>query len=233
MKTYPMQVHRPWLTLCLPDNDECSLQTHTCWNDSVCVNLPGGYDCVCTSGPGCGGDCPHEEGIRRNGEDWKPSFDRCAICSCKVQKMNTHIKITTLIITMIWNSIFLLWLLKLLIYVDQWSFFLIIFLFLLRCKVQMFNCHLSNLQSVLDTQKTDFGWSITYQSSKNQSSKDQPVPRKRKVEKDRSFLSILFWALTQARTNTWYARYLFEKLHKAPVGAASSSLGQSRSKTPL
>uniref|UniRef100_A0A671VFU5 Neural EGFL like 1 n=1 Tax=Sparus aurata TaxID=8175 RepID=A0A671VFU5_SPAAU len=65
------------------DIDECSLQTHTCWNDSVCVNLPGGYDCVCTSGPGCSGDCPQEEGIRRNGEDWKPSFDRCAICSCK------------------------------------------------------------------------------------------------------------------------------------------------------
>ncbi|CAB1438291.1 unnamed protein product [Pleuronectes platessa] len=63
--------------------DECSLQTHTCWNDSVCVNLPGGYDCVCTSGPGCSGDCPQDEGIRRNGEDWKPSFDRCAICSCK------------------------------------------------------------------------------------------------------------------------------------------------------
>uniref|UniRef100_A0AAQ5YNU9 Neural EGFL like 1 n=1 Tax=Amphiprion ocellaris TaxID=80972 RepID=A0AAQ5YNU9_AMPOC len=65
------------------DIDECTLQTHTCWNDSVCVNLPGGYDCVCTSGPGCSGDCPQEEGIRRNGEDWKPSFDRCAICSCK------------------------------------------------------------------------------------------------------------------------------------------------------
>ncbi|KAG7242665.1 hypothetical protein INR49_020038 [Caranx melampygus] len=68
---------------CETDIDECSLQTHTCWNDSVCVNLPGGYDCVCTSGPGCSGDCPQEEGIRRNGEDWKPSFDRCAICSCK------------------------------------------------------------------------------------------------------------------------------------------------------
>ncbi|KAF3832986.1 hypothetical protein F7725_026651, partial [Dissostichus mawsoni] len=68
---------------CETDIDECSLQTHTCWNDSVCVNLPGGYDCVCTSGPGCGGDCTEEEGIRRNGEDWKPSFDRCAICSCK------------------------------------------------------------------------------------------------------------------------------------------------------
>uniref|UniRef100_A0A667WH59 Neural EGFL like 1 n=1 Tax=Myripristis murdjan TaxID=586833 RepID=A0A667WH59_9TELE len=65
------------------DIDECGLQTHTCWNDSVCVNLPGGYDCVCTSGPGCSGDCPQEDGIRRNGEDWKPSFDRCAICSCK------------------------------------------------------------------------------------------------------------------------------------------------------
>uniref|UniRef100_A0A665UPZ8 Neural EGFL like 1 n=1 Tax=Echeneis naucrates TaxID=173247 RepID=A0A665UPZ8_ECHNA len=65
------------------DIDECSLQTHTCWNDSVCVNLPGGYDCVCTSGPGCSGDCPQEEGLRRNGEDWKPSFDHCTICSCK------------------------------------------------------------------------------------------------------------------------------------------------------
>lgn len=73
-----------WITLCFPDIDECSLQTHTCWNDSVCVNLPGGYDCVCTSGPGCSGDCPQEEGMRRNGEDWKPSFDRCAVCSCKV-----------------------------------------------------------------------------------------------------------------------------------------------------
>ncbi|TWW67703.1 Protein kinase C-binding protein NELL1 NEL-like protein 1 [Takifugu flavidus] len=65
------------------DVDECSLHTHTCWNHSVCVNLPGSYDCVCTSGPGCSGDCPQERGIRRNGEDWKPSFDRCAICSCK------------------------------------------------------------------------------------------------------------------------------------------------------
>uniref|UniRef100_A0A8D3CRU2 Neural EGFL like 1 n=1 Tax=Scophthalmus maximus TaxID=52904 RepID=A0A8D3CRU2_SCOMX len=65
------------------DIDECGLQTHTCWNDSVCVNLPGGYDCVCTSGPGCSGDCPQDEGARRNGEDWKPGFDRCAICSCK------------------------------------------------------------------------------------------------------------------------------------------------------
>uniref|UniRef100_A0A8C7XWE7 Neural EGFL like 1 n=1 Tax=Oryzias sinensis TaxID=183150 RepID=A0A8C7XWE7_9TELE len=71
------------------DIDECSLQTHTCWNDSVCVNLPGGYDCVCVSGPGCSGDCPQEEGIRRNGEDWKPNFDHCAICSCKVLKKNT------------------------------------------------------------------------------------------------------------------------------------------------
>uniref|UniRef100_A0A8D3DRU3 Neural EGFL like 1 n=1 Tax=Scophthalmus maximus TaxID=52904 RepID=A0A8D3DRU3_SCOMX len=69
--------------LCLADIDECGLQTHTCWNDSVCVNLPGGYDCVCTSGPGCSGDCPQDEGARRNGEDWKPGFDRCAICSCK------------------------------------------------------------------------------------------------------------------------------------------------------
>uniref|UniRef100_A0A8C6L3B6 Neural EGFL like 1 n=1 Tax=Nothobranchius furzeri TaxID=105023 RepID=A0A8C6L3B6_NOTFU len=65
------------------DVDECSLQTHTCWNDSVCVNLLGGYDCMCTSGPGCSSNCPQEEVVRRNGEDWKPSFDRCAICSCK------------------------------------------------------------------------------------------------------------------------------------------------------
>uniref|UniRef100_A0A8C5BL75 Neural EGFL like 1 n=1 Tax=Gadus morhua TaxID=8049 RepID=A0A8C5BL75_GADMO len=65
------------------DVDECSLQTHTCWNDSVCVNLPGGYDCVCASGPGCSGDCPHEGGVWRNGEDWKPSYDPCAVCSCK------------------------------------------------------------------------------------------------------------------------------------------------------
>lgn len=71
--------------LCFPDVDECSLQTHTCWNHSVCVNLPGGYDCVCTSGPGCSGDCQQDKGIRRNGEDWKPSFDRCALCSCKVE----------------------------------------------------------------------------------------------------------------------------------------------------
>ncbi|KAK5915737.1 hypothetical protein CesoFtcFv8_001301 [Champsocephalus esox] len=75
--------HIPKPTLFLPDIDECRFQTHTCWNDSVCVNLPGGYDCVCTTGPGCGGDCTEEEGIRRNGEDWKPSFDRCAKCSCK------------------------------------------------------------------------------------------------------------------------------------------------------
>uniref|UniRef100_A0A8C5CBI2 Neural EGFL like 1 n=1 Tax=Gadus morhua TaxID=8049 RepID=A0A8C5CBI2_GADMO len=68
---------------CETDVDECSLQTHTCWNDSVCVNLPGGYDCVCASGPGCSGDCPHEGGVWRNGEDWKPSYDPCAVCSCK------------------------------------------------------------------------------------------------------------------------------------------------------
>ena len=73
-----------------PDVDECNLQTHTCWNHSVCVNLPGGYDCVCTSGPGCSGDCQQDKGIRRNGEDWKPSFDRCALCSCKVEHTWTH-----------------------------------------------------------------------------------------------------------------------------------------------
>lgn len=73
--------------LSFPDVDECNLQTHTCWNHSVCVNLPGGYDCVCTSGPGCSGDCQQDKGIRRNGEDWKPSFDRCALCSCKVERV--------------------------------------------------------------------------------------------------------------------------------------------------
>lgn len=71
--------------LSFPDVDECNLQTHTCWNHSMCVNLPGGYDCVCTSGPGCSGDCQQDKGIRRNGEDWKPSFDRCVLCSCKVE----------------------------------------------------------------------------------------------------------------------------------------------------
>uniref|UniRef100_A0A8C6SK78 Neural EGFL like 1 n=1 Tax=Neogobius melanostomus TaxID=47308 RepID=A0A8C6SK78_9GOBI len=65
------------------DVDECSLQTHSCWNDSVCVNLPGGFDCVCTSGPGCSGDCPQPGGARLNGEEWTPSHDRCAVCSCQ------------------------------------------------------------------------------------------------------------------------------------------------------
>lgn len=74
----------------LPDVDECSLQTHTCWNHSVCVNLPGGYDCVCASGPGCSGDCQQDAAVRRNGEDWKPSYDRCALCSCKVAHVWTH-----------------------------------------------------------------------------------------------------------------------------------------------
>ena len=82
-------------TLCLPDIDECGLQTHTCWNDSACVNLPGGYDCVCASGPGCSGDCPQEGeeegGVRRNGEDWKPGFDRCAVCSCKVRRSDVRL----------------------------------------------------------------------------------------------------------------------------------------------
>lgn len=75
----------------LSDIDECTLQTHTCWNDSVCVNLPGGYDCMCTSGPGCSGNCPQDEVIRRNGEDWKPTYDRCALCSCKV-KLKSNIQ---------------------------------------------------------------------------------------------------------------------------------------------
>uniref|UniRef100_A0AAY4C4G4 Neural EGFL like 1 n=1 Tax=Denticeps clupeoides TaxID=299321 RepID=A0AAY4C4G4_9TELE len=65
------------------DIDECSTQTHTCWNESVCVNLLGGFDCMCTSGPECTGDCPHEEGLKRNGQEWNLRQDRCSICSCK------------------------------------------------------------------------------------------------------------------------------------------------------
>ncbi|KAL2089067.1 hypothetical protein ACEWY4_015966 [Coilia grayii] len=65
------------------DVDECATQTHTCWNESVCVNLPGGYDCMCTFGPECTGDCPHEDGLKRNGEEWSLRHDRCSICSCK------------------------------------------------------------------------------------------------------------------------------------------------------
>ncbi|KAL6064426.1 hypothetical protein STEG23_020153, partial [Scotinomys teguina] len=48
--------------------DECALRTHTCWNDSACINLAGGFDCLCPSGPSCSGDCPHEGGLKHNGQ---------------------------------------------------------------------------------------------------------------------------------------------------------------------
>uniref|UniRef100_A0A8D2NA55 Protein kinase C-binding protein NELL1 n=1 Tax=Zonotrichia albicollis TaxID=44394 RepID=A0A8D2NA55_ZONAL len=67
------------------DIDECALKIHTCWNDSACVNLPGGFDCLCPSGPSCTGDCPHEGGLKRNGQVWTLREDRCSVCSCKVR----------------------------------------------------------------------------------------------------------------------------------------------------
>ncbi|XP_065448643.1 protein kinase C-binding protein NELL1 isoform X9 [Chrysemys picta bellii] len=68
---------------CEKDIDECALRTHTCWNDSACVNLEGGFDCLCPSGPSCTGDCPHEGGFKRNGQVWTLKEDRCSVCSCK------------------------------------------------------------------------------------------------------------------------------------------------------
>lgn len=70
---------------CFADIDECALKIHTCWNDSACVNLPGGFDCLCPSGPSCTGDCPHEGGFKRNGQVWTLREDRCSVCSCKVR----------------------------------------------------------------------------------------------------------------------------------------------------
>uniref|UniRef100_A0A8C6VKN0 Neural EGFL like 1 n=1 Tax=Naja naja TaxID=35670 RepID=A0A8C6VKN0_NAJNA len=69
------------------DIDECALKTHTCWNDSACVNLAGGFDCLCPSGPSCTGDCPHEGGLKRNGQVWTLKKDRCSVCSCKNGKI--------------------------------------------------------------------------------------------------------------------------------------------------
>ncbi|VTJ80760.1 Hypothetical predicted protein, partial [Marmota monax] len=63
--------------------DECALRTHTCWNDSACINLAGGFDCLCPSGPSCSGDCPHEGGLKHNGQVWTLKEDRCSVCSCK------------------------------------------------------------------------------------------------------------------------------------------------------
>ncbi|KAG8518476.1 Protein kinase C-binding protein NELL1 [Galemys pyrenaicus] len=70
--------------LLLVDIDECALRTHTCWNDSACINLAGGFDCLCPSGPSCSGDCPHEGGLKRNGQVWTLKEDRCSVCSCKL-----------------------------------------------------------------------------------------------------------------------------------------------------
>ncbi|XP_071975037.1 protein kinase C-binding protein NELL1 isoform X2 [Engystomops pustulosus] len=72
---------------CEKDIDECALKTHTCWNDSACVNLEGGFDCLCPSGPSCTGDCPHEGGLKRNGQVWTLKEDRCSVCSCKDGKI--------------------------------------------------------------------------------------------------------------------------------------------------
>ncbi|XP_076399414.1 protein kinase C-binding protein NELL1 isoform X3 [Peromyscus maniculatus bairdii] len=69
------------------DIDECALRTHTCWNDSACVNLAGGFDCLCPSGPSCSGDCPHEGGLKHNGQVWILREDRCSVCSCKDGKI--------------------------------------------------------------------------------------------------------------------------------------------------
>nr|XP_014344650.1 PREDICTED: protein kinase C-binding protein NELL1-like [Latimeria chalumnae] len=69
------------------DIDECATRTHTCWNDSACVNLEGGFDCLCPSGPSCTGDCPHEGGLKRNGQVWTLKEDRCSVCSCKDGKI--------------------------------------------------------------------------------------------------------------------------------------------------
>lgn len=76
------------LKLCgvfIADIDECALRTHTCWNDSACVNLVGGFDCLCPAGPSCSGDCPHEGGLKHNGQVWILREDRCSVCSCKVR----------------------------------------------------------------------------------------------------------------------------------------------------
>nr|XP_028584860.1 protein kinase C-binding protein NELL1 isoform X2 [Podarcis muralis] len=72
---------------CEKDIDECALRTHTCWNDSACVNLAGGFDCLCPSGPSCTGDCTHEGGLKRNGQVWTLKKDRCSVCSCKDGKI--------------------------------------------------------------------------------------------------------------------------------------------------
>ncbi|XP_069779797.1 protein kinase C-binding protein NELL1-like [Narcine bancroftii] len=69
------------------DIDECATGMHSCWNDSVCVNLEGGYDCRCPFGEHCTGDCPHDEGLKRNGQVWTLKDDRCSVCSCQDGKI--------------------------------------------------------------------------------------------------------------------------------------------------
>uniref|UniRef100_A0AAY5E9X8 Neural EGFL like 1 n=1 Tax=Electrophorus electricus TaxID=8005 RepID=A0AAY5E9X8_ELEEL len=67
--------------LCETDVDECAKQTHTCWNDSACVNLPGSFDCVCITGPECSGDCVQGGGLKHNGEEWGGFLCLC-VCTC-------------------------------------------------------------------------------------------------------------------------------------------------------
>ncbi|KAJ8248937.1 hypothetical protein GJAV_G00229380 [Gymnothorax javanicus] len=68
----------------LPHNiDECATQTHTCLSDAACVNLPGGFDCLCPEGPACSGDCPNEDGLKHNGQVWSLQRDHCSVCTCK------------------------------------------------------------------------------------------------------------------------------------------------------
>ncbi|XP_060733379.1 protein kinase C-binding protein NELL1-like isoform X4 [Tachysurus vachellii] len=69
--------------LCETDIDECTMHTHTCWNDSVCVNLPGTFDCVCVNGPECTGDCIQGEEQKHNGQEWSLGHDHCTVCTCK------------------------------------------------------------------------------------------------------------------------------------------------------
>ncbi|KAM9460559.1 protein kinase C-binding protein NELL1-like isoform 2-T2 [Clarias gariepinus] len=69
--------------LCETDIDECTMHTHTCWNDSVCVNLPGTFDCVCADGPECTGDCVQGEELKHNGQEWSLNHDHCTVCTCK------------------------------------------------------------------------------------------------------------------------------------------------------
>ncbi|XP_067902605.1 protein kinase C-binding protein NELL1-like isoform X3 [Heterodontus francisci] len=69
------------------DIDECTTGMHSCWNDSVCVNLEGGFDCRCPFGEHCTGDCPHDEGLKHNGQVWTLTDDRCSVCLCQDGKI--------------------------------------------------------------------------------------------------------------------------------------------------